>query len=74
MVADFMVRMPGDSAVAEMAGGQRDVAVLAELKVLTSCPTRYQRAPRHPEKAVKRRADQLPREYAVKARTMDSVY
>jgi hypothetical protein len=74
MVADFLVRMPGDSAVAELAGGQRDVAVLAELKVITSCPTRYQRAPRHPNRAVQRRAEQLPREYEVKAKKMDSVY
>ena len=74
MVADFLVKVPGDSAVAGGTGSARDVSVLAELKVICSCPTRYQRTPRHPDKAVKRRAVQLPREYLVKARTMDSVY
>ena len=31
-------------------------------------------APYYPDKSVKKRAVQLPREYPVKARTMDSVY
>ena len=49
-------------------------SVLAELKVITSCPTRYACAPCHPDKAVLRHAAQLPKEYLVKARTMDTVY
>ena len=73
MVADFMVRMPGD--LVEAGGrGERDVAVLAELKIISSCPTRYSRAPRHPDRAVVRRAAQLPREYERKAQNMDYVY
>ena len=48
--------------------------MLAELKVISSCPTRYQRAPRAPETAVKRRADMLPREYRKKAVHMDTEY
>ena len=47
---------------------------LAELKVLSSCPTRYSRAPRAQEKAVKRRADQLQNEYMKKAQTVDTEY
>jgi hypothetical protein len=74
MVPDFMVRMPGDSVATGRAGDARDVLVLAELKVITSCPTRYQRAPRHPDKAVTRRANQLPKEYIAKAKIMDSAY
>ena len=48
--------------------------VLAELKGLSSCPTRYGRAPRAAVKAVTRRAGELPGEYARKARTMDIEY
>ena len=55
MVADFLVKLPGGG---EGAGGA--VSVLAELKVISCCPTRYARTPRASEKAVTRRAVQLP--------------
>ena len=48
--------------------------VLAELKVISSCPTRYQRNPRATMKAVDRRASTLPREYTEKAKTIDTLY
>ena len=48
--------------------------VLAELKVISSCPTRYPRNPRATVKAVDRRASTLPREYTEKAKTIDTLY
>ena len=48
--------------------------VLAELKVISSCPTRYQRNPRATVKAVDRRAATLPGEYARHARNIDREY
>ena len=78
MVADFLVRLPGGAGGVGEAGGGRGGAgarsVLAELKVVTSCPTWYHREPRNTLKAVKRRADGLPAEYLRKARTMDHMY
>ena len=61
---DFMVRMP-------VRGQMGKVSVLAELKVLSCCQTRYARGPRTTEKAVTRRANQLPGEYKRKAQRMD---
>ena len=48
--------------------------VLAELKVISSCPTRYQRNPRATVKAVDRRAATLPGEYVKHARSIDREY
>ena len=48
--------------------------VLAELKMITSCPTRYHRNPRVGEKAVNRRAATLAGEYSNHARDIDRVY
>ena len=42
--------------------------------MLSSCPTRYPRAPRARESAVARRANLLPREYERKAQLMDRQY
>ena len=72
MVPDFALRLPGELAEGLGVGGNS--VVLAELKVLSSCPTRYRRAPRAAVKAVTRRAGELPGEYARKARTMDVEY
>ena len=47
------------------------VSTLAEVKVLLCCLTRYPRVPWSSEKAVNRRAGQLPGEYLRKARRMD---
>ena len=69
LVPDFKVRLP--------VGDGRPVAdelALAELKVITSCPTRYQRNPRNAVKAVDRRAALLPAEYVRHARNIDRVY
>ena len=68
MVADFLIRLPSDG------GGINYTSVLAELKVISCCPTRYARAPRHKEKAVQRWAKLLPGEYARKAKKMDTEY
>ena len=71
MVADFMVRLPGGAGEAGGGRGGGAVSVLAELKVVSSCPTWYHRAPRNSIKAVKRRADGLPADYLRKADKMD---
>ena len=69
LVPDFKVRLPpGDGRPVT------DELALAELKVITSCPTRYQRNPRNTTKAVDRRAALLPGEYARHARNIDRVY
>ena len=59
-----------------MVQGRRDGGelVLAELKVISSCPTRYQRNPRHTVKAVDRRAVTLPGEYVRHARSIDQEF
>ena len=72
MVPDFSLRLPGE--LSHVLGVEGNSAVLAELKVLSSCPTRYRRAPRASVKAVTRRAGELPGEYARKAKTMDVEY
>ena len=72
LVPDFLLRLPGQAVGA--AGAAGDVQVLAELKMLSSCPTRYPRAPRARESAVTRRANLLPREYERKAQLMDRQY
>ena len=48
--------------------------MLAELKVISCCPTRYQRDPRATIKAVDRRAVTLPNEYRQHARKIDREY
>ena len=69
LVPDFQVRLP------ERDGRPDDTSlVLAELKMISSCPTRYQRDPRAAQKAVDRRASTLPAEYIKKARSMDQQY
>ena len=69
LVPDFRLRVP-----ARGGGPQGEELVLAELKVISSCPTRYQRNPRATMKAVDRRASTLPREYTEKAKTIDTLY
>ena len=66
---DFRLRVP----VAEGRRGGGEL-VLAELKVISSCPTRYQRNPRATVKAVDRRASTLPGEYVKHARSIDQEY
>ena len=69
LVPDFRLRVP-------VADGRRDGGqlVLAELKIISSCPTRYQRNPRAATKAVDRRAATLPGEYVKHARSIDQEY
>ena len=71
---DFRIR----SSVSVEGVGSGCVVVsesrLAELKVLSSSPTRYARAHRSRVKAVKRRADQLPIECLKHARKVNSEY
>ena len=55
-------------------GAAGDMQVLAELKILSSCPTCYPRAPREPEPAVAGRANLLPGEYLRKAKVMERQY
>ena len=57
LVPDFRVRVP---AAGGGEGPQVEELVLAELKVISCCPTRYQRDPRATIKAVDRRAVTLP--------------
>ena len=68
LVPDFLVREPS----AEGAGD--GLLVLAEEKVITCCPTRYQRNPRAVNKAVNRRAALLPGEYTSHAKKVDREY
>ena len=48
--------------------------MLAELKVISSCPTPYARNPRATDKAVDRRASTLPKEYLTHAKNIDQLY
>ena len=48
--------------------------MLAELKIISSCPTRYLRDPRDVVKSVDRQASTLPREYTNHARDVDREY
>ena len=69
LVPDFRVRLPaGEGRPAD------DEIVLAELKVISSCPFRYARNPRSTTKAVDKLASTLPREYQNHAKMMDQVY
>ena len=54
--------------------GDREVPALYEMKVLSSCRTRYPRNPRPEARAVDRRAELLQGEYVKKARTVDQKY
>ena len=63
MVPDFKIAIPE-------AGG-RDEQRLFEMKVISSCPTRYRRNPRPEGRAVDRRAQLLQKEYERKARKAD---
>ena len=69
LVPDFQVRLP-----AADGGPGEDELALAELKVISSCPTRYSRNPRAAVKAVDRRAATLPAEYQRHARSIDQQY
>ena len=70
LVPDFRLRVPG------VGGGcpQGEEVVLAELKVISCCPTRYLRNPCTLLKAVDRRASTLPNEYRQHAGKVDSEY
>ena len=68
LVPDFRLRVPGAN------GGGTHELVLAELKVISCCPTRYQQNPRATIKAVDRRASTLPNEYRQHARRIDREY
>ena len=66
MVPDFKILVPE-------AGG-RNEQKLYEMKVISSCPTRYLRNPKPEVRAVDRRANRLQNEYAKKARKADQTY
>ena len=66
IVPDFRISIPE-------AGG-REVATLYEMKVISSCRTRYPRNPQPEGRAVDRRADLLQGEYLAKARKVDQKY
>ena len=66
MVPDFKISIP-------QAGGRYEQQ-LFELKVVSSCPTRYPRNPRPEGRAVDRRANLLQGEYTAKARKADRLY
>ena len=67
MVPDFRLEMP---TLPSPTGGM--CQVLAELKVISSCPTRY--IPGSGVRAVDKRARELPGEYRRKARDVDRMY
>ena len=66
MVPDFKISIP-------QAGG-RSEQQLFELKVVSSCVTRYPRNPKPENRAVDRRSNLLQGEYAAKARRADQNY
>ena len=70
LVPDFRLRVPAVGG----GGPQGEEMVLAELKVISSCPTRYQRNPCPIVKAVDRRASTLPNEYRQHAKKVDREY
>ena len=70
LVPDFRLRVPA----VDGRGPQVEDLVLAELKVISCCPTRYLRNPRSTIKAVDRRAATLPAEYRQHARKIDREY
>lgn len=69
LVPAFLVKEPAGKG----EEGEEET-VLAELKVISSCPTRYSRNPRAAEKAVDRRASTLPEEFNTHAKNIDRVY
>ena len=69
LVPDFLLRLPVGNR-----SSLNTECVLAELKVISRCQTRYKRNPRHPEKAVVRRASLFAGEYLTKAKKVDQVY
>ena len=71
LVPDFRLRVP---AAGGGGGGPQGELVLAELKTISCCPTRYKRNPRAIAKAVDRRAATLPHEYRQHARKVDQQY
>ena len=66
MVPDFKISV-------REAGGRNEQR-LFEMKVISSCPTRYGRNPRPGGRAVDRRSNLLQNEYAKKARKADRNY
>ena len=69
LVPDFRLRIAG------VEGPSKEpVLLLAELKIITCCTTRYGRDPRPEEKAVDVRSALLPGEYRGKARKMDTKF
>ena len=60
MVPDFRLRAAGVEGP-----GREAVSLLAELKVISCCVTRYSRAPRDEDKAVNRRAALLPGDWRI---------
>ena len=70
LVPDFRLRVPA----VDGRGPQVEELVLAELKVISCCLTRYSRNPRATTKAVDRRAATLPAEYRQHARKIDREY
>ena len=65
LVPDFQMQLPCE-------GRQGNQLVLAELKVISSCPTRYR--PDDTVRAVDRRSRELPGEYLKKAKDVDRIY
>ena len=70
LVPDFRLRVPAVGG----GGPQGEEMVLAELKVISCCPTRYKRNPCPILKAVDRRAATLPNEYRQHAEKVDREY
>ena len=66
MVPDFKIAIP------EADG--RTIPILYEMKVVSSCKTRYPRNPKPEARAVDTRAELLPNEYLSKARKTDQNY
>ena len=66
MVPDYRISIP-------VAGG-RVVPTLYEMKVVSSCRTRYKRNPKPEGRAVDRRAELLHAEYTTKARNTDQKF
>ena len=69
LVPDFQVRVP----VAGRGAGETE-QVLAELKCISCCPTRYPCDPHPTNKAVDNRAALLPGEYNGKAKKIDTKF
>ena len=66
MVPDFKISIP--------VPGGRNEQRLFEMKVVSSCPTRYPRNPRPQGRAVDNRSKLLQREYELKARKADQKF